>query len=120
MHKDDEIPRIQSDSSVRDALIEMTSKGFGMTTVLDKNQQLLGVFTDGDLRRVVDQRININTAVIRDVITPGCKTVSKDMLAAEALKIMEDNKITALVIHNDKNEPCGVLHLHDILRAGVM
>ncbi|WIO73760.1 KpsF/GutQ family sugar-phosphate isomerase [Porticoccaceae bacterium LTM1] len=120
MHKGDEVPRVTSDCSVRKALIEMTGKGFGMTTVVDNNQQLLGVFTDGDLRRAVDQNVDINSAQVGDVMTRKCKTVSQEMLAAEALRIMEDNKITALVVENEQQQPCGVLHMHDILRAGVM
>ncbi|MCV6606316.1 MAG: KpsF/GutQ family sugar-phosphate isomerase, partial [Porticoccaceae bacterium] len=120
MHKGDEVPRVSRDSSVRDALVEMTGKGFGMTTVVDEQQQLLGVFTDGDLRRAVDQRTDINTATVGDVMTLNCKTISRNMLAAEALGIMEDYKITALVVENDDKQPCGVLHMHDVLRAGVM
>ncbi|MDM3871274.1 KpsF/GutQ family sugar-phosphate isomerase [Porticoccus sp. W117] len=120
MHKGDEVPRVSRDSSVRDALVEMTGKGFGMTTVVDEQQHLLGVFTDGDLRRAVDQRTDINTATVGDVMTLNCKTISRNMLAAEALGIMEDYKITALVVENDDQQPCGVLHMHDVLRAGVM
>ena len=120
MHKGDEVPRVSRDSSVRDALVEMTGKGFGMTTVVDDQEHLLGVFTDGDLRRAVDQRTDINTATVGDVMTLNCKTISRNMLAAEALGIMEDYKITALVVENDDKQPCGVLHMHDVLRAGVM
>ncbi|MGS2723754.1 KpsF/GutQ family sugar-phosphate isomerase [Porticoccus sp. GXU_MW_L64] len=120
MHKGDEVPRVSRDSSVRDALVEMTGKGFGMTTVVDEQQHLLGVFTDGDLRRAVDQRTDINTATVGDVMTLNCKTISCNMLAAEALGIMEDYKITALVVENDDKQPCGVLHMHDVLRAGVV
>lgn len=120
MHKGDEVPRVTGDCSVRKALIEMTGKGFGMTTVVDNNQQLLGVFTDGDLRRAVDHNVDINSAQVGDVMTRNCKTVSQEMLAAEALRIMEDNKITALVVENEHQQPCGVVHMHDILRAGVM
>ncbi|UTW46488.1 KpsF/GutQ family sugar-phosphate isomerase [bacterium SCSIO 12696] len=120
MHKGDEVPRVNDTSSVRDALVEMTGKGFGMTTVVDAQQHLLGVFTDGDLRRAVDQRIDINTAEVKDVMTLNCKTISRNILAAEALGIMEDYKITALVVENDDQQPCGVLHMHDVLRAGVM
>lgn len=120
MHKGDEVPRVGEKSSVREALIEMTGKGFGMTTVVDNNAQLLGVFTDGDLRRAVDRAIDINSASIGDVMTHECKTISQDLLAAEALRIMEDNKITALVVEGADRQPVGVLHMHDILRAGVM
>lgn len=120
MHKGDEVPRVLDTSSVREALVEMTGKGFGMTTVIDSQQQLLGVFTDGDLRRAVDKQADINTATVQELMTRNCKTISQDILAAEALRIMEDSKITALVVENDQQQACGVLHMHDILRAGVM
>ena len=120
MHKGGEVPQVGHNCPVRDALVEMTGKGFGMTTVVDANQQLLGVFTDGDLRRAVDQRTDINAAQVVDVMTLNCKTVPRNMLAAEALGIMEDSKITALVVENEDKQPCGVLHMHDVLRAGVM
>jgi len=119
MHKGDEVPRVTEQCSVRNALIEMTTKGFGMTTVVNDNAELTGVFTDGDLRRAVDNQVDINSALVGDVIRQGCKTISSDLLAAESLRIMEDNKITALVVEKN-NQPCGVIHLHDILRAGVV
>lgn len=118
MHGGREIPRVSPQTPLREALLEMTGKGFGMTTVVDADDTLLGIFTDGDLRRVIDQNRDINTVAVADVMTPNCKTVHANMLAAEALRIMEDNKISAVVVIQDKH-PLGVLHMHDILRAGV-
>ncbi len=118
MHGGREIPRVSPQTPLREALLEMTGKGFGMTTVVDADDNLLGIFTDGDLRRVIDQNRDINTVAVGDVMTPNCKTVHANMLAAEALRIMEDNKISAVVVIQDKH-PLGVLHMHDILRAGV-
>lgn len=118
MHGGREIPRVQRQTPLRQALLEMTSKGFGMTTVVDAEDTLLGIFTDGDLRRVVDQNTDINCATVGEVMTHNCKTVHGEMLAAEALRIMEDNKISAVVVVHGKR-PLGVLHMHDILRAGV-
>ncbi len=118
MHGGREIPRVSTQTPLREALLEMTGKGFGMTTVVAADDTLLGIFTDGDLRRVIDQNRDINTVVVGDVMTRNCKTVRANMLAAEALRIMEDNKISAVVVVQDKH-PLGVLHMHDILRAGV-
>ena len=120
MHKDSEVPRVNPKTPLQNALLEMTEKGFGMTTVIDTEGKLLGVFTDGDLRRVIDSKINLSTATIRDVMSSDPKTVSHDILAAEALSIMEKSSITALIVENHLQHPIGVLHMHDILRAGVI
>ncbi len=120
MHGDGEVPRVTKDTQVSAALVEMTQKGFGMTTVVDEQNCLLGVFTDGDLRRCVDQGLNIGSALIGELMSASPKTVNKDMLAAEALGIMETSKITALVVEDNQNHPVGVIHMHDILRAGVI
>ncbi len=120
MHAGSEVPRVEESTPLSEALFEMTAKGFGITTVVNGSNELIGVFTDGDLRRAVDQKIDINNVCTGDVMTRGCKTVNREMLAAEALKIMEDNKITAVIVEDDARHPLGVLHLHDILRAGVV
>lgn len=120
MHKDTEVPRVLGSAPLSQALLEMTEKGFGMTTVIDTQNQLLGVFTDGDLRRSVDHGVNLSTATMIDVMSPNPKTVNTNMLAAEALGVMEERKITALIVANSQGEPVGVVHMHDILRAGVI
>ena len=120
MHTGDAIPLANPETPLRDALVTMSEKGFGITTVVDASGVLQGVFTDGDLRRVIDQKVDINNVLVCDVMHVGGKTIQKDILAAEALRIMEDNIITALVVEDDNHHPVGVLHMHDILRAGVM
>jgi len=120
MHKDNEVPRVNLETPLQNALLEMTEKGFGMTTVIDADGKLLGVFTDGDLRRVIDAKINLSTATVKDVMSNSPKTISHDILAAEALSIMEKSSITALIVENHLQQPIGVLHMHDILRAGVI
>ena len=120
MHKDADVPRVSSNSLVSQALVEMTEKGFGMTTITDENNKLMGVFTDGDLRRSVDQGADLSSALMIDVMSPNPKTVHVNMLAAEALGVMEQLKITALIVEDDNNHPVGVIHMHDILRAGVV
>ena len=120
MHKDEDVPKVMIDQPLQDALIEMTQKGFGMTTIISKDKTLIGVFTDGDLRRAIDQKVNISTTTMATVMSPHPKTINKDMLAVEALTIMESTSITALIVEDEKGRPTGVLHLHDILRAGVV
>jgi arabinose-5-phosphate isomerase len=120
MHTGAELPQVNPGTPLSKALLEMTSKGFGMTTVVDDKGSLLGVFTDGDLRRVIDQKFELDKASMQQVMNPRPKTVAAATLAAEALRIMEDNKITALVVEDDAHHPIGVLHMHDILRAGVI
>ncbi|GAB2522269.1 KpsF/GutQ family sugar-phosphate isomerase [Microbulbifer agarilyticus] len=120
MHAGEELPQVSPETPLSKALLEMTSKGFGMTTIVDSNGQLLGVFTDGDLRRVIDQKLELDTATMEQVMSRRPKTISAHTLAAEALRIMEDNKITALVVEDPEHHPIGLLHMHDVLRAGVI
>ncbi|MDA8781821.1 KpsF/GutQ family sugar-phosphate isomerase [Porticoccaceae bacterium] len=120
MHSDGEVPRVTANQPLQDALLEMTEKGFGMTTIVDSDDKLLGVFTDGDLRRVIDQKIDFSSATMADVMSGNPKTISKDILAAEALTVMESASITALIVEDQDQHPIGVLHMHDILRAGVV
>ncbi|MGE8294370.1 MAG: KpsF/GutQ family sugar-phosphate isomerase [Pseudomonas sp.] len=120
MHQGDALPRVRRGTSLREALLEMTQKGLGMTVVLEEDGRLAGIFTDGDLRRTLDKGIDVRQALIDEVMTPRGKTARADMLAAEALKIMEDHKINALVVVDEQNNPVGALNMHDLLRAGVM
>jgi len=120
MHTGDALPQVDADTLLSDALVEMTRKGLGMTAIVDGNKKLVGVFTDGDLRRTIDHKIDLHTARVRDVMTAECKTVHPGMLAAEALQIMDATKINALPVINDDNELVGALNMHDLLRAGVV
>ena len=120
MHTGDAIPRVPAETLLSDALMEMTRKGLGMTAVIDPDGKLAGVFTDGDLRRAIDQRIDVHTVRVKDVMTANCKTVRPGMLAAEALQIMDTTKINALPVINDDNVLVGALNMHDLLRAGVV
>lgn len=120
MHQDTSIPAVQQGASLKEALVEMTHKKLGMTTVIDAAGKLIGIFTDGDVRRALDNNVDIHQTSVDTVMTKSPKTISSDMLAAEALNIMETFKITALVITNHLQQPNGILHIHDILRAGVI
>jgi len=120
MHADQEVPRVKPETVLQNALLEMTEKGFGMTTIVDDQGRLLGVFTDGDIRRVIDSKTDLSTALIKDVMSSNPKTINQDILAAEALNIMEQSSITAVIVENEDKQPVGVVHMHDILRAGVI
>ncbi|MFA7553770.1 MAG: KpsF/GutQ family sugar-phosphate isomerase [Spongiibacteraceae bacterium] len=119
MHTGSKIPSVTADTSLRDALLEVTSKGLGMTTIVDQNNTLLGIFTDGDLRRALDQNLDLRQTPITTVMTRHCKTARPQMLAAEALAIMDNGKISSLAVVDENNKPVGALHLHDLLNAGV-
>jgi len=119
MHSGSETPQVNEKALLPETLVVMTAKGLGLTTVVDDNDNLVGIFTDGDLRRHVDGGIDINKAKIRDVMNATPQTIPKEMLAAEALGLMEEKKITALVVE-ENGHPVGIIHLHDILRAGVI
>lgn len=120
MHSGDELPAVARDASLREALLEMTQKGLGMTLILAPDRTLAGIFTDGDLRRALDKGIDVRDASIDALMTHGGKTARPEMLAAQALKIMEDYKISSLPIINEHNQAIGALNMHDLLRAGVM
>ena len=119
MRTGDNIPRVQTGTTASAALLEMSVKGMGMTTIVDAQGALLGIFTDGDLRRAIDHGIDIRNAKIDDVMTRHSKTIDPDLLAAEALGIMDESRISALVAVDEAQRPIGALHLHDLLKAGV-
>jgi len=120
MHTGGSMPLVGPDTPMSDALLEMTAKSLGMTSVVDPDGRLLGVFTDGDLRRALDGGIDLRETPIRRVMTPSGVTVSPETLAAECLDVLEKRKITALVVVDGEHRQVGVLHLHDLLRAGVL
>jgi arabinose-5-phosphate isomerase len=119
MHSGSRIPRVEMNTRLSDALLEITAKGLGMTTVMDEHKQLVGVFTDGDLRRALENNVDIHTVTIGKLIGKKCTTINSNLLAAEALAIMEEKSITALVVMNEAKQVAGIIHLHDILKAGV-
>jgi len=120
MHSGDQIPRVQEDTSLSTALLEISRKGLGMTTVVNAAGELCGLFTDGDLRRTLDRPVDIHATAIRDVMTRNGRTIREDQLAAEALNIMEEMKINALPVVNREGLLTVALNMHDLLRAGVI
>jgi len=120
MRTGDDIPRINLEANINSALMEISAKGLGMTAIVDEQQRLAGVFTDGDLRRTLDQGHDLIQTPISKVMTSNCKTVTPQGLAAEAVKIMETCKVTGLLVLDDNNQLVGALNIHDLFRAGVM
>ena len=119
LHTGAGMPAVLPGAAISEALVEMTHKGLGMTAVVDPENRVLGIFTDGDLRRVLDQKLDITTTAIASVMTLDCTTVAADILAAEALRIMQDRKINALLVVDDERRLTGVLNMHDLLRSRV-
>jgi arabinose-5-phosphate isomerase len=120
MHHGAAMPRVNGRATVRDAILEMTSKKLGMTTVVDDQGQLVGVITDGDLRRFLEKGINVSTVNAADVASRSPKTIEHDALAARAVQIMEQCSITSLVVLDDRRTLLGIIHLHDLLKSGIV
>jgi arabinose-5-phosphate isomerase len=120
MHSGDELPRVGVDASLSEALVEMSRKRLGMTAVVDADNRLIGLFTDGDLRRALDTDLDVRSARIADVMTRGPRTIGADQLAAEAAQLMEAHKITGLLVVDAEGHLVGALNIHDLLRARVV
>jgi arabinose-5-phosphate isomerase len=120
MHTDNEIPVIEESTLLSEALIEMSRKGLGATVIANQRKQVLGIFTDGDIRRVLDANVDIKTAMVEEHMTAGCKTIGFDSLAVEALKMMNDYKINALPVIDEHGALAGIVNMHDLLRANVV
>jgi len=120
MHSGDRIPAVSADVTLRDALLEMTDKGLGMTAIVDAKNKVMGIYTDGDLRRTLDTGADVRSTAIRDVMHTNCKTISPDLLAAEALHLLEEYKITSLLVVDESNTLVGALNIHDLFREGLM
>ena len=120
MHSDDDMPSVPGTALIGSALLEMTEKKLGMTAIVDENNRVIGIFTDGDLRRTLARNIDIQNTAISVVMTTQCALISANILAAEAMQIMEQKKINALIVVDDKNIAVGALNMHDLIRAGIV
>ncbi len=120
MHDGDAVPRVGASTTVREGLLEITAKGLGMTTVVQSDGRLAGVFTDGDLRRALDRRIDVHETLISELMTTTCKTIRPEALAADAARLIEQFRITSLVVVDAEHRVVGALNVHDLIRAGVM
>ncbi len=120
MHTGDRVPKVSVNASMREAILEMTSKGFGATTVVDENGRIVGIITDGDLRRYIEKGYDLNNGRVRDAMTRNPKVISPDSLVGEALNMMEKYKIMVLPVVDEGERPIGIIHLHDILGSGII
>lgn len=120
MHSDDRLPVVSRNTLIKDALVEMSLKRLGMTAVVNEQNKLVGVFTDGDLRRILEAKIDIHIDDIETVMTQSPTTATANILAAEALKIMEDKKINGLIIVDENNQPVGAMNMQDLLKSGIL
>lgn len=120
MHSGEDIPSVTTGTSLAEALLEMSKKGFGLTTVVDAEQNLLGVFTDGDLRRTIDSGRNIQATLIDDVMSSSYKFISPNSLAAEAARIMQEANVYVLIVKDEGQRVQGILKMHDLLQSNVV
>ena len=120
IHTGERAPKVTSGTLICDALLEITRKGLGATAIVDNDNVVQGIFTDGDLRRALDHAVDLNATPIDELMTRDCTLISPGLLAAEALQIMEDGKFNALLVVDDNKQLVGALNMHDLLRAGVV
>lgn len=120
MHTGEQVPAVREHVKLSEGLVEMSRKGLGMTAIVDEEQHILGIFTDGDLRRALDANVDVHKTEMRTVMHRECKTIAPDVLAAEAVHLMEEHKITGLLVAAPSGRLVGALNVHDLFRAGIM
>jgi len=120
MHSGDAIPKVMTGTTLPEALLEMSSKGFGLTTIIGKNGELLGVFSDGDLRRTIDSGKNIQETLIDEVMSSTFKHIDSNALAAEAARIMQESNVYVLIVKGETPSVEGMLKMHDLLQSNVV
>lgn len=114
-----EKPNVKASDSIRNVIMEISSKRLGATAVLDENDNIIGIITDGDLRRMLEKNMDMNASVASDIMSSSPKTIEPEVLAVDALRIMESKNITSLIV-SEKNKYLGFIHLHDILKEGIL
>lgn len=120
MHQGSSIPTVHEQTLLKDALVEISQKGLGFTTIVNEQNELLGVYTDGDLRRSFERPIDIHQSTIDEHMTSPCASIDPEALAVEALNLMESKSINALPVVDDNRRVVGAINMHDLLRAGVV
>ncbi|MEW5942873.1 MAG: KpsF/GutQ family sugar-phosphate isomerase [Pseudomonadota bacterium] len=120
MHREEKLPKVSAGATVSEALLEMTRTGLGMTAIVDEEDRVLGLFTDGDLRRALDKNIDVHATLVAEVMTRNPRTITADRLAAEAVQIMDQHKINGLLVVDAERQLVGAFNMHDLLRAGVV
>jgi len=119
MIKGDGVPVVKENSSIKDIILEMTSKRLGTTCVVDNTGKLSGIITDGDLRRLLEKTMDVKHLVATDIMSKKPKVTEKDYLASFALQLMENHKITSLIVTDKNKKPIGIVHLHDLINLGL-
>ena len=119
MHTGEQLPVVTEETGIMDALVEMTAKKLGMTAVINQQGTLSGIFTDGDVRRLLEREINIKVTPVSQVMTVNCQVIAANILAAEAMQVMEEKKINALIVVGDNRQVIGALNMHDLIHAGI-
>jgi arabinose-5-phosphate isomerase len=119
MHQDEELPLVHTQETIAECVLQMSRKGFGHSIIIDDQRRLQGIYSDGDLRRTIEHKHDLNTTPIGDVMTTGGKTIGPKVLAIEGLNIMQAHKITGLVVVNEQHQVLGLVHMHDLLRHGI-
>jgi len=119
MYKEDDLPVVNENASIKDTILEMTAKRLGATCVVDNNQSLVGIITDGDLRRLLEKSLDIKNLQAKDIMTKNPKTIKQNLLASYALQQMENYNITSLIAVDENNNPVGLVHLHDLVKLGL-
>jgi len=120
MHAGPEIPAVSADTTLGNGLLEMSQKGLGMTAIVDPDNRILGIFTDGDLRRVLNDNVDLHRTNMEAIMQSNCITIAPNDMAVEAVHVLDENKITGLLVVDDENYLVGALNIHDLFRAGVM
>ena len=120
MHTGAKIPSVGADTILADGLLEMSQKGLGMTAIVNEGNRILGIFTDGDLRRVLDNAVDLRKTTMESIMQSTCITIAPNDMAVEAVNVLDENKITGLLVADEKNCLVGALNIHDLFRAGVM
>jgi len=120
MHTGKAIPAVSQDATLSDAILEISRKSLGMTAIVDENQSVLGIYTDGDLRRTLEKKLEFNTTAISSVMSKTPRSISPDALAAEAVRMMEERGISQMLVVDNNNKLVGALNMLDLLRAKVI
>jgi arabinose-5-phosphate isomerase len=120
MHKGEEIPSVNLDASISQAIVEMTAKRLGMTAILDSGRKVAGIYTDGDLRRTLDAGLDPHKTKVRDVMTPGGQSIAPGALAMEAMQKMQAHSVQGLLVISDDGELVGALNFQDLLKVGIV
>ena len=119
MHTGKQLPVVKEETGIMDALVEMTAKKLGMTAVVNKSGALSGIFTDGDVRRLLERAIDVKITPVSQVMTVNCQVIGPNILAAEAMQVMEEKKINALIVVDADRQVIGALNMHDLIHAGI-